>query len=307
MKIVFMGTPEFAVPTLEALADNGHNIKLVITQPDKKQGRGKKVQSSPIKIKAQDLGIEVFQPKNVNSIESIEKLKVINPDIIIVVAYGQILKEEILKLPKYGCINVHASLLPYYRGAAPINWAIINGEKKSGVTIMYMDKGLDTGDMILKKEIDIDYNDNAKDLHDKLKYLGANALIEALVDIESGKVTREKQNNEIATYAPMLDKKIGLIDWNQNGERIRNLVRGINPWPGAYFIYNNEKVKIFEVELIDKLSNEIGKIVKVDKDGIIINAKDKSVIIKEIQFPGKKRMKVEEFLKGNSIKEGYIF
>lgn len=307
MNVVFMGTPDFAVPTLESLVKNGHNISLVITQPDKKSGRGKKLTSPPVKDKALELGLEVFQPKNVNNSESIEFLKRKNPDVIIVVAYGQILKESILHIPKYGCINVHASLLPKYRGAAPINWAIINGENISGVTIMYMDKGLDTGDMILKKEIPINEKDTAGDLHDKLMYVGADALIEALEQIKNGTFIRESQNHELSTYASMMDKTLGLINWNKNGKDIVNLIKGVNPWPGAYLDYKGNKIKVFETEIINRFENyENGEIIKVNDEGIFINANDKCIIVKEIQFPGKRKMKVHEFLKGNELEEGIV-
>lgn len=305
MKIVFMGTPDFAVPTLEKLVKSGFNVPLVITQTDKKQGRGKKVLAHPVKKKALELGIEVFQPKNVNTEDSISKIMSINPDLIVVIAYGQILKEKILNMPKYGCINVHASLLPKYRGAAPINWSIINGEKKTGVTIMYMEKGLDTGDMILKKEIDIKEEDTAGSLHDKLMILGAEALIEAINNMSEGIATREAQDNDKSTYASMMDKKLGHINWNEKSEYIKNLIRGVNPWPGAYFLLDDKKIKIFDVEIVNKFcQSPSGTVVRVNEEGIFVTTMDKCIIIKDMQFPGKKRMKVKDFLKGNDFEVG---
>lgn len=307
MKVVFMGTPDFAVPTLEYLKKENYDIKLVITQPDKPKGRGRKLTPPPVKVKALELGLEVFQPNNVNSEESILKLKEISPDIVVVVAYGQILKENILNIPKYGCINVHASLLPFYRGAAPINWAIINGEKKTGITTMYMDKGLDTGDILLKEEIEIDENMTAQELHDKLKWIGAELLINTLEDIDKGNIRRIKQDDSVATYAPMLDRDTGKIDFNKTGVEIKNLVRGTNPWPGAFFEYKGERIKVFKVDILNEFKNgKIGEVLKADKDGIFVKAKDCCIVIKEIQFPGKKRMSVEEFLKGNKFETGII-
>lgn len=305
MKIVFMGTPDFAVPTLEKLVESGFEVPLVITQTDKKQGRGKKVLAHPVKKRALELGIEVFQPRSVNTEESISKIMSVEPDLIVVIAYGQILKEKILNMPKYGCINVHASLLPKYRGAAPINWSIIDGEKKTGVTIMYMEKGLDTGDMILKKEIDIKEEDTAGSLHDKLMILGAKALIEAINNMSDGTATREAQDDEKSTYASMMDKKLGHIGWNEKAECIKNLIRGVNPWPGAYFLLDDKKIKIFDVEIIDKFcQSPSGNVVRVNDEGIFVNTMDKCIIIKDMQFPGKKRMKVNEFLKGNDFEVG---
>lgn len=305
MNIVFMGTPDFAVPTLEGLIKAGHNISLVVTQTDKKQGRGKKVLAPPVKIKAIEHGIEVFQPFNVNSDESVNKIVNSKPDIIIVIAYGQILKEKILNLPHYGCINVHASLLPKYRGAAPINWAIINGEKKTGITIMYMEKGLDTGDMILKKEIDIKEDDTAGVLHDKLMVMGSETLLEAIDEISKGTNSITPQENEKSTYAPLMDKKLGHINWNEEATTIKNLIRGVTPWPGAYFIYKDQKVKIFDVEVIESSDcSNPGTVINVDGTGILVNTKNNCILIKEIQFPSKKRVKVREFLKGNDFKVG---
>lgn len=305
MKIIFMGTPDFAVPSLESLYRNGFDIPLVVTQQDKPKGRGKKLTYTPVKLKAQELSIKVYQPKNVNSPESIKLIKEISPDAIVVVAYGQILKKEILNYPKYGCINVHASLLPKYRGAAPINWAIINGEKKTGVTTMIMDEGLDTGDMLISEETEIKDEETAGELHDRLKHIGAKLIVNTLNKIENEGLVGISQNDEEATYAPMLDKSLGLIDWNKSGEEIKNLVRGTVPWPSTYFVYDEKKVKVHKVRVIPKFKKgDPGEVIKVDADGIYVNTSKDCIVIEEIQFPGKKRLKVSEFLKGNDFKSG---
>lgn len=307
MKIIFMGTPDFAISSLESLYENGHSIDLVITQKDRPKGRGKKVQYTPVKEKALELGLEVFQPDSINDIESINKIKDINPDFIVVVAYGQILKKEILQVPKYGCYNVHASLLPKYRGAAPINWSIINGEKETGVTIMEMAEGLDSGDMIIWDSIPINSDDDAITIHDKLSTLGGELIVKALNDIKNGVANKIPQDHSISTYASMLDKNLGRINWNDGGENIINLIRGLKPWPSAYTQYKDDIVKVHKATLIDKLKEgSNGQIVKVDKDGIYVNSKDKTIILEEVQFPGKKKLKVEEYLRGNSIEEDII-
>lgn len=307
MKVVFMGTPDFAVPSLKCLDYNGYSIELVITQKDRPKGRGKKVKYTPVKEKALELGLEVYQPDSINSIESIEKIKNINPDFIIVVAYGQILKKHILDIPKYGCFNVHASLLPRYRGAAPINWAIINGEMETGVTIMEMEEGLDTGDMILWQSIPINSEDDATIIHDKLAILGGDLIVKAISGVKSGEFTKTPQNHDLFTYAPMLSKEMGMINWNDKGENIINLIRGLKPWPSAYTQYKDGIVKIHKARLIDKIKDgQNGEIIKVDKNGIYVNVQDKTIILEEIQFPGKKKLKVEEYLRGNSIETGLM-
>lgn len=307
MKIVFMGTPDFAVPSLKALYDGGHSIDLVISQMDKPKGRGKKLKYTPVKESALELGLEVYQPENINHREAIEKIKEINPDFIVVVAYGQILKKEILDIPKYGCYNVHASLLPKYRGAAPINWAIINGEKETGVTIMEMEEGLDTGDMVLCESIEIHQDDDKETLNDKLAILGGKLIATSLGMIKSGKVSKIPQEHELSSYASMLNKKMGKIDWNLSGENVVNLIRGLKPWPSAYTSYKDTIVKIHKAILShENKSGENGEIIRVDTSGIYVNSSDKVIIIEELQFPGKRKLKVSEYLKGNSIEEGII-
>ncbi|MTI69936.1 MAG: methionyl-tRNA formyltransferase [Firmicutes bacterium] len=306
MNIVFMGTPDFAVPTLNSIYKKGYNVSLVVTQPDRKKGRGKKLTPTPVKQKALDFGIEVFQPENINVEENIEKIKKYNPDVIVVVAYGQILRKDILDIPKKGCINVHASLLPSYRGAAPINWVVINGEDKTGVTTMYMEEGLDTGDMILKEEIAIKENDTAGVIHDKLMDLGANLLIKTLDIIDKGEVKRTPQDDVNSSYAPMMDKELGKIDWNKPKRSIKNLVRGTNPWPCAFTYYNGKKMKIHRVEIGSEMKGTNGEIIKVNDEGIYVSVKDGSIIIKKIQFPGKRPMEVKDYLRGNEIETNII-
>lgn len=307
MNIVYMGTPEFAVPTLVDIFEKGYKISLVVTQEDKPKGRGKKVQFTPVKEKALELGIEVFQPRDINDFDSIERIKGLKPDFIVVVAYGQILKRELLNIPKYGCINVHASLLPRYRGAAPINWAIINGEDKTGISIMKMDEGLDTGDVVLDKSIPISEEDDFITIHDNLSKLGGDLLNNALEKIYEGKSTLTKQDHSQSNYAPMIFKETGRIDWSKPGKTIYNLVRGLKPWPNAYTSYKGEIVKIHRARFIPEIiDNNVGTIIKVGKEGIYICVKDGYIIIEELQFPGKKILSVKQFLAGNSIEEGII-
>ncbi len=307
MNIIFMGTPDFAVPTLEAIYNNGHDISLVITQKDKPKGRGKKVSLTPVKEKSLQLGLEVYQPENVNCNDSIDKIRSLNPDAIVVVAYGQILKEDILNIPIKGCINVHASLLPNYRGAAPINWAIINGEIITGITTMMMSKGLDSGDMLLKSETNISEDETASELHDRLMLIGAELLIDTLQGIESSNIVRIPQDHSKATYAPIMTKELGRINWSIEGLRIKNLVRGTQAWPGAYTTYKDEKIKILNVDICGMFEQaSCGTIVKVCNDGIYVNAKDCCVVLKKIQFPGKRAMDISEYLRGNNIEEGVI-
>lgn len=307
MKIIFMGTPQFAVPSLKALYKSGYNIDLVITQKDRPRGRGKKLQYTAVKEAALELDLEVYQPDNINSSDSIDIIRKIKPDFVVVAAYGQILGKEILDIPKYGCINVHASLLPKYRGAAPINWAIINGEKETGITIMEMEEGLDSGDMINKSSIEIlDYDDYIS-LHDKLADEGADLLVETISLMVEKKVKANPQNHSESTYAPMIYKSDGKINWNKTSLDIYNQVRGMTPWPGTYTKYNDEVLKIHHVELAPKFADgEAGKIVKVSADGVYVNTADSSIIIKTLQFPNKKRMKVKDYLAGNNIEKGVI-
>lgn len=307
MKIIYAGTPDFAVPTLESLYNNGFDVELVITQQDRRRGRGKKVQYTPVKEKAIELGIEVFQPVDINSQESIEKLKSLSPDFIVVAAFGQIFRKEVLDIPKYGCINVHASLLPKYRGAAPINWAIINGETETGITIMEMEEGLDTGDMISKKSILINEEDDCESIHDKLSIIGSELLVQTIRDIVAGNADRVPQDDSLSSYAPMIYRETGKIQWGKKAKDIANLIRGVKPWPGAYTNYKDEVVKIHKVRIEPKIkAGEAGEIVKVSNDGIYVNTLDDSIVIEELQFPNKRKMAVKDYLAGNSIESGII-
>ncbi|GAA0176953.1 methionyl-tRNA formyltransferase [Clostridium sediminicola] len=308
MKIVFMGTPEFAVPSLRTLIKN-FDVKAVFTQPDRPKGRGKKVAISPIKEVALEHDIKVYQPVKLRKeIEIINELKNIKPDFIIVVAYGQILSKEVLDIPKYACINLHASLLPKYRGAAPLNWAIINGERKSGNTSMLMDVGLDTGDMLLTQEVDITDEMTAGELHDSLKEIGGDLLVKTINGYANNEITPVKQDDGLSCYASMLDKKIAKIDWNKSNLEIKNLIRGLNPWPIAYTTYKDKNMKIFVSEVKDIASDkEPGTILNVSDNGIEVVCGKGVLLIKTIQFPGKKSLDVKDYLRGNSIEQYYRF
>jgi methionyl-tRNA formyltransferase len=307
MKVIFMGTPAFAVPTLKKLHEKGHSIALVVTQPDKPSGRGKKLKKSEVKVAAEELNLEIFQPDKIKREENIEILKSYNPDVIVVVAYGQILSKEILSIPKYGCINVHASLLPKLRGAAPLNWAIINGETKTGVTTMQMDQGLDTGDMLLKSEVEIDENMNVGELHDILMDKGADLLVETLDKIERNELVPQKQDDSLSTYAPMLNKENRRINWNLPANNIHNLIRGLAPWPTAYFTIDGNMVKVYKSTYSNENSDyEPGYVIKANNEGIFVQAKEGTVILQEIQMPGKKRMTVDAYLRGNIFPEKII-
>lgn len=307
MKVIFMGTPEFAVPTLENLYKKGYDIELVITQEDKPKGRGKKLLATPVKEKALELGLEVYQPKNVNHQESLDIIKNISPDFIIVVAYGQILKMDILETPKYGCFNVHASILPKYRGAAPVNWAILDGEKETGVSIMKIEEGLDSGDTLLMGRVEILEDDDFISIHDKLSLLGGDLMIEAMEDIVEGKAVLTPQDHEKSTYAPMIYKDLGKIDWSKSGKDIFNMVRGLKPWPIAFSHYGDEVVKIHQVTYTNyKLDIPCGTIVEVSKKGINVAVGDGQIIVEKLQFPGKKVLTVAQYLAGNDIVEGQI-
>ena len=305
MKVIFMGTPEFAVPSLEILFQN-YDVLAVVSQPDKPKGRGKKMAFSPVKEKALQLGIEVLQPEKVREIEFIEKLKTYHADLIVVTAFGQILPEEILNMPKYGCINVHGSLLPKYRGAAPLQWSVINGEKQTGVTTMYMAKGMDTGDMLLKQSIDILPNDTYGSIHDKLSVIGAELLFKTIEELKKGTLQRIPQNEQEASYAPMLTKQLGHIDWSKNCDEIICLIHGLDPVPTAYTMYHDDMIKIWQAEKIEQPSGKIGEITAITKKGFVVTAGDGSIVITEVQAKGKKRMSADAYLRGHNIEIGTI-
>ena len=299
MKVIFMGTPDFSVGTLEAIVEAGHEVVLAVTQPDKPKGRGKAVQFSPVKEAALAHNIPVFQPKKIREPENIEELRKYEADIMVVIAFGQILPKEILEMTPYGCVNVHASLLPKYRGAAPIQWAVIDGEKTSGVTTMQMDEGLDTGDMILKDEIVLDEKETGGSLHDKLADMGAKLLIETLTALENKTATFEKQGESPTAYARMLDKKLGQIDWKEEAVKLERLIRGLNPWPAAYTTWDEKTMKIWESEVKEEeTGKEPGTIVAVEKDGFFVQTGKGLLKITALQIPGKKRMDAGAFLRG---------
>ncbi len=306
LRVLFMGTPDFAVNSLKMLVENTSVIG-VVTQPDKPKGRGHKVSASPVKIFAESQNIPVYQPAKVKDESFIAELCKLNPDIIIVVAFGQILPKKILDFPKYGCINVHASLLPKYRGAAPIEYSIINGEEKTGVTTMYMDVGLDTGDMLLTEEVAITEDETADELRQVLSECGANVLKETLKQIVSGNIKRIVQNDDEACYASMISKETGKIDWNKTSKEIHNLVRGLNSTSVAHTKLNDEVFKIWRTKLV-KNNNDFndnsfqnGTIIKTDNEGILVKTSDGNILIVELQTAGKKRMTAKDFLRGNKI------
>lgn len=309
MKVIFMGTPDFSVGTLEALIEAGHEVALVVTQPDKPKGRGGKMQYTPVKEVAVAHNVPVYQPKRIREPECIEELRKYNADIMVVIAFGQILPKEILEMTPYGCVNVHASLLPSYRGAAPIQWAVINGEKVSGVTTMQMNEGLDTGDMLLKVEIPLDEKETGGSLHDKLAEAGARLCVETLDALKAGTVTPEKQGDSPTAYAKMLDKHMGKIDWKMSAKEIERLIRGLNPWPSAYTRWNeNDKgMKIWEAEVAEGQTDKAaGTVVEVAKDGFFVQTGDGLLKITALQIPGKKRMDAAAFLRGYQMETGTV-
>ena len=311
MKIVFMGTPDFAEKSLEAVYNAGHEILAVVTNPDRPKGRGMKMVASPVKEFAVSKNLKIYQPEKVRkNVEFIEEIKKLEPDVICVVAYGKILPKEILEIPKLGCINVHGSLLPKYRGAAPIQWAVINGEKVTGVTTMYMDVGMDTGDMILKEKTEIAPDETTGELWDRLAKIGADLLVKTLEQIENKTAPRIPQGEDFS-MAPMLDKEMSKIDWeSKTAQEIKNLVRGLNPIMGTYSYLNGKKIKIWKVDVVKANSEDTknGTVLKSDsKDGLYIKAKDGVIKVLEIQGENAKRMNIQDFLRGNQIEVGSIF
>ena len=308
MKIIFMGTPDFAVGTLEALTEAGHRITLAVTQPDKPKGRGHSVQYTPVKEAAVRLGIPVYQPQKIRSEESVRYLESIEADVIVVAAFGQMIPKSILEMKKYGCINVHASLLPKYRGAAPIQWAVINGEKESGVTIMQMDEGLATGDMLTKVVVPLDEKETGGSLFDKLSAAGAKLCAETLDMLELGGTTPEKQGESPTDYASMLTKEMGKIDWTKSAVSVERLVRGLNPWPSAYTKLNGKNLKIWECQVVsaDASKGVCGEILEVTKDSMIVQTGEGALAVKALQLEGKKRMDAGAFLRGFSVETGTI-
>jgi methionyl-tRNA formyltransferase len=307
MNIVFMGTPDFAVPSLKALI-NEFEVEAVFTQPDKPKGRGKQIAISAVKEVALENNIPVFQPEKLKSdYETLQKLKDMKPDFIVVVAYGQMLTKEILTIPKYGCINVHGSLLPKYRGAAPIHWAIINGEKETGNTTMFMDTGLDTGDILLKSKVEITDDMTTGELHDIMMEDGGKLLVKTLKGLIEGTIVREKQGETTTDYARMLDKNLAKIDWNQSSTKIKNHIRGLNPWPIAYTQYDGQNMKIYEAKILDEQSsNKPGYILDLSKEGIKVSCGEGTLLIQKIQFAGGKPMYVSEYIKGHDLEKNIM-
>lgn len=307
MRVIFMGTPDFSVGTLEALVQAGHEVVLAVTQPDKPKGRGGKMQYTPVKEKALEYDIPVFQPVKVREKSCVEKLDSYKADVMVVVAFGQILPREILELTPYGCINVHASLLPKYRGAAPIQWSIIDGETVTGVTTMQMDEGLDTGDMLLKTEVPLEPDETGGSLHDKLSAAGAKLCVETLKALEEKTVTPEKQGETPTKYARMLDKELGKIDWTKDATSIERLVRGLNPWPSAYTSWEGKTMKIWSAEVVDReCKAPCGTVAEVTKTDFSVQTGKGLLKVTELQIPGKKRMAADAFLRGYKMETGTL-
>ena len=307
MKIVYMGTPDFAVPTLESLVKGGHDVIAVVTQPDKPKGRGKAVLMTPVKEKALEYGIPVYQPVKARDPEFVELLKCMEPDAIVVVAFGQLLPKEILDIPKYGCVNVHASLLPKYRGAAPIQWAVIDGEEKSGVTTMLMDEGLDTGDMLEKVEYVLDVKETGGSLFDKLSTMGGELILSTLEKLENGTITRTAQGESSTPYAKMLKKSMGEIDWSMEAVKIERLIRGLNPWPSAYSTLKGKTLKIWAAEVVEGETTGNPGRVTVTKDKLLVETGKDFLSVAELQLEGKKRMDTAAFLRGFTVEDQSFF
>lgn len=306
MRVIFMGTPDFAAASLKALIDAGHEIQAAVTQPDKPKGRSGELSPSPVKVLAEKNGIKVYQPVKVREKEFVEVLEGYKPDVIVVVAFGQIIPESILNIPKYGCINVHGSLLPKYRGAAPIQWAVLDGEKETGITTMLMDKGLDTGDMLIKRVVRIEEDETSGTLFEKLMKLGAEALTDTLSGLEKGELIPEKQGESPTDYARMLTKSMGIIDFNNTAAKLDCFVRGMNPWPSAYTVLNGKTLKIWAAKPIE-MKGEAGMVLEVRKDSFVVACGEGALEIFEVQLEGKKRMSAGEFLKGTKLAAGQRF
>jgi len=317
-----MGTPDFSVPALKALVEAGHQVIAVVTQPDKPKGRGKEVQMTPVKIQAMEYGIPVYQPAKVREASFVEVLQGMEADVYVVIAFGQLLPKAVLELPKYGCINIHASLLPKYRGAAPIQWCVIDGERETGITTMMMDVGLDTGDMLEKTVIPIEEKETGGSLHDKLSLAGGALILSTLKKLEEGTLVRTPQTDEGTCYAKMLTKSLGDIDWNQSAVSIERLIRGLNPWPSAYTLWNGKTIKIWSADVTTSreaaaflsesgVPSETGitpgTVVCSDKHSLVVCTGDGLLSVRELQMEGKKRMDTPAFLRGYPIPEGDVF
>lgn len=314
MKIIFMGTPDFAVPVLQSLINSRHEVVAVVTQPDRPKGRGKNMQFSPVKECALAHNIPVMQPVNVSVPEVIDELRAYEPELIVVVAFGQFVTKKIREMPKYGCINVHASLLPKYRGAGPIQWAVINGEKESGVTTMYMCREIDKGDMLLKDTVTLDPKETGDSLHDKLSMMGGPLLLKTIDQLEDGSAVRIPQCEEESTYAPKLEKTMGNIDWTMDADRIERLVRGLNSWPGTFTKIHGKTVKIWDCDVVrqetlteNQAAATPGTVIVSEKDQLIVKAGNGALSLRMLQPEGKKNMTVDAYLRGYPIAQGELF
>ena len=310
MKVVYMGTPDFSVGALEAIINSGHEVTAVVTQPDKPKGRSKELQISPVKACALKYNLPVFQPVKIKEAEAVAKLREFEADIFVVAAFGQILSKEILTMPKYGCVNIHASLLPKYRGASPIQWAVLNGEEVSGVTIMQMDEGIDTGDILMQETVALDAKETGESLFDKLAVCGADLIVKALDAIEAGKVTPVPQDEAKSTHVGMLKKEFGRMDFSQDAIVLERKIRGLNSWPSAYTYLKGKTLKIWDADVVnaDKDSKaQCGEVLEVTKDSFLVMTGNGLLAIKEVQLEGKKRMDVKSFLLGNTIEKGMLF
>ena len=308
MRVIFMGTPDFAVGTLEAIIEAGHEVVLAVTQPDKPKGRSGSLQFPPVKECAIAHNIPVFQPVKIREQKNIDELKKYDPDIIIVVAFGQIVSKEILDMPRYGCVNVHASLLPKYRGAAPIQWAVINGDETTGVTTQRMDVGVDTGDIIETAQLRIAEDETGGSLFDKLAMVGAKLCVSTMEKIEKGEATYTPQKEEEATHTRKIEKELGNVDWSKSAKEIECLIRGLNPWPSAYTHLNGKNLKLWQAKVIDENSAlKPGTIAKVTKDEILVQTGGGMLSLLEVQLEGKKRMPVDAFLRGYPLEEKTVF
>ncbi len=307
LRIIFMGTPDFATAILKTLIDGPDEVVALVTQPDRAKGRGKKLSPPPTKVLAESFGIPVLQPTKIKTEEFHNGLLTYRPDLIVVAAYGRILPKSILELAPMGCINVHGSLLPQYRGAAPIQWSVINGEKETGVTIIQMNEGMDTGDILLKAVIQTDQEETSGSLYNKLAVLGSETLLKAIRGLQDGTLVPVSQNHELATVAPMLKKDDGLIDWHKDAKTLECLIRGLDPWPTAFCFFNSKRLRLFSPEVLHKESDaQPGTVLQADKRGIFVACGSNTLIIREIQPEGKKRMAVESFLCGHPIAAGTL-
>ena len=303
MKIIFMGTPDFAAASLEALIASRHEIQAVVTQPDKPKGRKGELTPSPVKVIAKREGIKVYQPLKVRDEEFVKTLRAYNPDVMVVVAFGQIIPLSILKMPKYGCVNIHGSLLPKYRGAAPIQWAVLDGEKETGITTILMDEGIDTGDILLKKTIKIDADETSGSLFDKLMALGAKTILETLDELEKGSLTSTKQGESPTAYAKMLTKAMGLIDFTKSAKELDCFVRGMDPWPSAYTLLAGKTLKLWKVRAVEG-GGKAGSVIEIGKESFTVACGEGAIEVLEVQLEGKKRMSAGDFLKGSTLNIG---